>query len=53
MPLAAGFWLLAATGPWFPAATEGCPTFAGFWLTSTFRNPQSEIRNYLDLSFDL
>jgi hypothetical protein len=52
-----GFWSLAA-GHWFLAAAacdglsrvEGCPTFGDFWLISTFRNPQSEIRNHLDLS---
>jgi hypothetical protein len=30
-------------GHWFLAAAEGCLTFGGFWLTSTFRN-------HLDLS---
>ena len=35
-----GLWLLAA-GDWFLAAAEGCATFGHFWLTSTFRNPQS------------
>jgi hypothetical protein len=26
------------------------PEVGGFWLTSTFRNPQSEIRNHLHLA---
>jgi len=31
-----------ASGYWFLAAAEGCPTtFGGIWLISTFRNRQS------------
>jgi hypothetical protein len=43
-----GLWHLAAVHGLL-AAAEGCPTFDDFWLISTFRNPQSEIRIHLDL----
>jgi hypothetical protein len=52
-----GFWVqrfrvqrLKSLGLLVSGSRKGLPYFGGFWLTSTFRNPQSEIYNHLDLS---